>query len=259
MKHEAPKPTAASRLAPRTAATVQAEAAPHRYAGAAAVRGAAAARTEVPAAGAASALHGAAQRLSAEFRAPLAQAAAQTGIAESALAAVVLAEGQYLPREVPGMSDALPIRFEPYLFFQQTGRWLAATHRDQAAEYRVFEQARALDDGAAHRSLRMGMAQVGGHEAEAAGFASAHAMRSAMAADPAVQLAAWTSLVAAEPGLQQALQQQDWTQVALLRAGQGYGALGYDQALVAADAAWRQVVQPGGGDDDESKKRRKKA
>jgi hypothetical protein len=203
-------------------------------------------------------LHEAAQRLHAQSSVQLAEAAQQLQVQPSALAAVVLAEGQYLPRDVPGLAQTLPIRFEPYVFFEQTGRWLAATHRDQAAEYRVFEQARSLDDHAAHRALRMGVAQVSGQEAERAGYQTPQEMRSAMVADSRAQLGAWLTVAAADTTLHQALQQQDWQQVALLRAGQGYGALGYDQALQAADAAWRQAVQAGGGDDDDPPKRKRK-
>lgn len=189
--------------------------------------------------------------------AQLAAGAVAAGVPQEGLAAILLAERQYLPKSAPGASDAMPIRFEPYVFFQQTGRWLAATHRDQGAEQRVFEQACALDPAAAHASLRMGLAQISGGESAGAGFVSAEAMRQSLQGDPVAQVAALVQLAGREGPLQSALAGSNWSQVALLRAGPGYGALGYDQALSAAAEAYKRTVKPGGGDDDEPKKRKR--
>ncbi len=191
--------------------------------------------------------------------AQLSAGAAVAGVPQEGLAAILLAERQYLPRPGPAGADALPIRFEPYVFFQQTGRWLAATHRDQGAEQRVFDQACALDPAAAHASLRMGLAQISGAESAGAGFASAEEMRQNFQGDPVAQVAALVHLAGQEGPLQQALATSNWSQVALLRAGPGYGALGYDQALYAAAEAYRRVVKPGGGDDGDEPKKRKRS
>lgn len=262
MKHEGPKqrseaPRSGSAKA-TTAAPRAAAAAGHRYAGAAAARSPAGAASAPQAAAAASSeLAAQAQALQGQHGAQLQQGAQAAGVPQEALAAVLLTERHYLPRSAPGQSDALAIRFEPYVFFQMTGRWLAATHRDQAAEQRVFEQACALDPAAAHHSLRMGLAQISGAESAAAGFSDAAAMKAALTGDPVAQVAALITLASAEGPLQQGLAAENWAQVAQLRAGPGYGALGYDQALAAAAQAYKSVVRHGGGDDDEPKKRRR--
>lgn len=172
----------------------------------------------------------------------------------AATAAVLLAEGQFAPTPV---DDRMAIRFEPYVFYQQTGRWLVATHKDQTAEYRAFSEAQAIDPGAAHLALRMGVAQLSGAEANAAGYDTPEAMRTALEQDPAAQVAGLLSVIAADTGLRDALAAQDWRQVAQLRAGPGFGALGYDDALAACADAYRRV-QHGGGDDDDGKPKRKK-
>ena len=251
----APKPATVRATQPKAAA-----AAGHRYAGAAAARSPTA-TAPIPGAPAVagSELDAQALALQAGMGAQLAAGADAAHVPQEGLAAILLAERQYLPKSGPGGNEALPIRFEPYVFYQQTGRWLAATHRDQGAEQRVFEQACALDPAAAHASLRMGLAQISGAESAGAGFVSPEAMRQSFAGDPVAQVAALVQL-AGQPGpLQQALAGSEWAQVALLRAGPGYGALGYDQALSAAAEAYKRVVKHGGGDDDDEPKRRKRS
>lgn len=267
MKHEAPKPQATSaqpRAASRSSGNVVARtdvAAGHRYAGGAATRGGGQpAQSGQVAAAPQSELHSAAIELRETQGDRLQSGAAHLGVDTASLAALVLAERHLLPRPVPGMAESLPIRFEPHVFFEQTGRWLPATHRDQAAEYRVFDQARAVDEAAAHRALRMGVGQVSGMEAEMAGYPSAEAMRVQLATGPDAQIEALLAVVAAQDDLRGALQAEQWSQVAQLRAGPGYGALGYDLGLQAAQTAWQQVASPGphgggkpsigGGDDD---------
>lgn len=275
MKHEGPKQQSSSKPATTSggqrggARSAGADArAGHRYEGAAAARstglgattatGAATPKPALPV----SELHVAAQSLAATHGERLGQSAERLGVPGPHLAAVVLAEGQYLPRAVAGAAEAMPIRFEPYTFFRETGRWLAATHRDQVAEQRVFEQARALNDDAAHRALRMGLGQVSGAEHAAAGFESPQAMRQALSSDPAAQLSAMTAVVAASEPLRAAIGEGNWSEVAQMRAGPGFGALGYDLALAASAQAYKQAIKPGGdddGDDKPTKKPRKKA
>lgn len=178
----------------------------------------------------------------------------QVGVPTAAAAAVILAESQFSPAPV---DDRMPIRFEPYAFFQQTGRWLVATHKDQAAEYRAFGEAQTIDPAAAHTSVRMGVAQISGSEAGAAGFESAESMLHAMQTDPAAQVAGLFQVIAADDGLRTALAEQDWRQVASLRAGPGFGALGFDEALAASAEAWRKVEAGGGDDDTDSPKKPK--
>ena len=200
-----------------------------------------------------SALHEASAKLHGEHGAQIAAGAARVGIAEHAAAAVLLAETQFAATST---DDRMPIRFEPYAFFQQTGRWLVATHKDQAAEYRAFQEAKGIDATAAHTSVRMGVAQLSGTEAQSAGFETAEQMMSTLQADPAAQVESFFQVVATNDELRGALASEDWRSVATLRAGPGYGALGYDDALAASAAAWRSVtatVKPGvggGGDDD---------
>lgn len=257
---EGPRSAVAKPAGTRTAQPKAAVGAGHRYAGAAAARSPAPATTAASApAVAQSELSVQAQVLQASMGAQISAGAAVAGVPQEGLAAILLAERQYLPKAGPAAADALPIRFEPYVFFQQTGRWLAATHRDQGAEQRVFEQACSLDPAAAHASLRMGLAQISGAESAGAGFGSAEEMRQTFQGDPVAQVAALVHLAGQEGPLQQALVGSNWSQVAFLRAGPGYGALGYDQALSAAAEAYKRAVKPGGGDDDDEPKKRKRS
>ncbi len=188
----------------------------------------------------------------------ISEGAARHGVPEEAAAAVVLAETANLP----GLHDEqMPIRFEPYAFYQRTGTWLVATHKDQEAEYRVFREAAALEPEAAHESLRMGVAQLSGAEAGAAGFESAQAMFAGLDGSQAAQIDGMFNLIGQDLGLREAMGQADWQRVAELRAGPGYGALGYDDALAANAAAYgRAMGKPGygGGDDDDDKDKPKR-
>lgn len=199
-----------------------------------------------------SALHEASARLLGQHGAQITAGAAKVGIPDHAVAAVLLTEGQFSAAPV---DDRMPLRFEPYAFFQQTGRWLVATHKDQAAEYRAFQEARAIDPVAAHTSVRMGVAQLAGTEAQAAGFQDAQAMMSALQTDPQAQVDGFLQVVASSEDLRGALASEDWRAVASLRAGPGYGALGYDDALAAGAAAWKSVAH--GGEDDDTDAPRK--
>ena len=186
----------------------------------------------------------------------ISEGAAQVGVPEEAAAAVVLAE----TANMTGLRDEqLAIRFEPYAFYQRTGNWLVATHKDQAAEYQVFEQARSASPDAAHESLRMGVAQLSGSEAVAAGFESARQMFDAMGNSETAQIDGMFNLIANDRELRGAMEQADWQRVAELRAGPGYGALGYDDALAAnADAYARALGRPAHGDDDDEDKPKRK-
>lgn len=238
------------------------EAARHGYAGGKALTSArdpASERSAELAAQPLSNLHQQAGDLHMRHGAQLGASAGKLGVAESALAAVVLAERQYLPRPVAALGDKMPVRFEPYEFFTRTGHWLIATHKDQAAEYQSFADAKNRDDTAAHLALRMGICQVSGTEAEAAGFATPQTMHDTLQTGEAAQISAFAALVAGHDPLRGALAEADWTAVAQLRAGPGYAALGYDHALAAAATAYGAVSGNfGGGDDDDQPKKRKK-
>ena len=181
---------------------------------------------------------------------------AKVGVPAEATAAIVLTETSQLR----GVSDdRVPVRFEPYEFFRRTGKWLVATHRDQDAEHQVFDQAKALDPAAAHESLRMGVAQLSGQEAAAAGHESAAAMYAAMHDGEQAQIDGLLSVVGHDESLRSAMGEGDWRAVAELRAGPGYGALGYDDALAAYAGAYkRATVGYGGGDDGDDDKPKKK-
>ncbi|MCO4761743.1 MAG: DUF3380 domain-containing protein [Myxococcales bacterium] len=181
----------------------------------------------------------------------------RAGVPESAVAAVVLAESD----QVGAASEQVALRFEPYAFYQRTGQWVVATHKDQRAEYAAFEQARSVDPDAAHASVRVGLGQVAGSEAEAAGFDDPSAMLSAMQGDEAAQLEGLVTLIGSDDALCSALGSEDWAQVAELRAGPGYGAISYDQALASYAAAYQRTAGPahGGDDDDDEKKKREAA
>lgn len=198
-----------------------------------------------------------AQSLRGAHGAFIAQRSGETGVAAEHAAAVILTESALAS---DGAKDATKVRFEPYAFFQQTGRWLVATHKDQAAEYRAFEQARAIDPAAAHTALRMGLAQLAGSEAAAAGYDSAQSMWQAMQDNPSAQIDGLFSVIAANTDLRNALAAENWREVAVMRAGTGYAALGYDDALAANATTYRQVSADkghGGGDDDDGKPKKR--
>ena len=111
-----------------------------------------------------------AQALHAQHGDALAQAAAQARVPVVGLAAIVLAEQHFLPAKV---DERMPLRFEPYPFWLATGRWLVDSHKDQAAEYRALAEAQQVDPQAAMQATRMGIGQLSGAEAQAAGYASA--------------------------------------------------------------------------------------
>ncbi len=206
-----------------------------------------------------STLSTAAQELAERHGEQISAGAAEHGVPEEAAAAVVLSETANLP----GLQDEqMPIRFEPYAFYQRTGSWLVATHKDQAAEYQVFKEALALQPEAAHESLRMGVAQLSGSEAVAAGYESAGQMFNELNSSESAQIDGMFNVIAQDAGLREAMGQGDWQRVAELRAGPGYGALGYDDTLAASAAAYSKAtgkVGYGGGDDDEDKPKRKRA
>ncbi len=184
----------------------------------------------------------------------------RAGVPEHAVAAVVLAE-----RDQVGATDGrAALRFEPYAFYQRTGHWVVATHKDQGAEYEAFEQAARVDASAAQESVRIGLGQVAGAEAEAAGFADAATMFTTMQGSETAQLDGLVQVITNDADLCTALSSEDWAQVAEMRAGPGYGAISYDDALASYAAAYQrsaEVAHGGDDDDDDSeddkKKRRK--
>jgi hypothetical protein len=194
----------------------------------------------------------------------LAQAASSAGIPVAAAAAVVLTELHGLELGLDAGADGaaagalMPIRFEPYRFWQATGHWLVNSHLDQATEQEAFDEARGLDADAAHDALRMGLGQVAGTEATAAGFADAAAMYTALRDSPAAQLEALTRVIAADDAVVQAACDGAWDELAAARAGPAFAALGYDDALAAFSDAWQRAtdavpagIKPGDDDDDD--------
>jgi len=192
--------------------------------------------------------------LRARFGVQLQAGSAATGVSEAAAAAMILAE-QQLARAT---GNDVPLRFEPYVFFQETGRWLIATHKDQAAEQRAFSEAQAIDPQAAFEAVRMGIAQLSGREATAAGHESPEAMLGAMRQAPEAQVSSLFGVIAADADLRGALAAEDWRAVAQLRAGPGYGVLGYDDALAAGADLYRRAEKVAGGGDDDDKPRKRR-
>ncbi len=198
------------------------------------------------------ALDSAAEDLFVHYGEQLGEASERAGVPAEVAAAIVLTETSTMKGAT---ADRLPIRFEPYKFFERTGDWLVATHKDQQAEYEVFRQARGVDADAAHQSLRMGMAQLSGDEAQAAGYDSAEQMYTSMEASPQVQLDGLFQVITADADLSDAMVAREWQQIAELRAGPGYGALGFEQALETYASAYTQAANRGhGGDDDEDER-----
>ncbi len=200
-------------------------------------------------------LHRAAAALHGLHGGVLVHAARHADVPVAGLAAIVLAEQHFLP---PRTDDRMPLRFEPYPFWLATGRWLVDSHKDQAAEYQALREAQEVDPVAALEATRMGVAQVSGGQAQAAGYTSAAAMHEALAADAGAQVRALGALAAADAALGDALRSENWRTVASLRAGPAAGALGYDDALAAFSSSYKPFALGGGDDDGEAPRKKRR-
>ena len=255
MKHEPRRAPEPPRQSHQPAGGVFAPAPPtsalagHSYAAGQTLQSLQAAASGQPHAATPSSLDTAADGLRAAHGADLAALAAAGRVPEAGLAAILLAEGHFLP---PRVDERMSVRFEPYPFWLATGRWLVDSHKDQPTEYRALREAEAIDPAAARQSTRMGLGQVRGGEAEAAGYATAAAMWTALEASPSAQVAALGRVVAADPALSAALCSEDWRAVAAIRSGPAAGVLGYEDALAAFASAYAGSarVGPEAGDDD---------
>ena len=104
----------------------------------------------------------------------------------------------------------------------------------------------------------MGLGQLQGGEAHAAGYADAAEMIEAMRGDEVAQIQGLGRVVAQNDALASALASEDWAAVAVMRAGPAYGALGYDQALASYAAAYQRATSHGGDDSDDDDDKRGK-
>lgn len=155
-----------------------------------------------------------------------------------------------------GPDGRMIIRFENHIFWTQWGelhpdlfnehfrfdperRWIdhqwrpapdqpwAGFHSDQAAEWQVFEFARALDDTAAKQSISMGAPQIMGFNCTSIGYESPQAMFDAFSANERAQILGLFDFVrGAVPGSPRlrALRRQDFLTFAALYNGAGQSA-----------------------------------
>ena len=75
-----------------------------------------------------------------------------------------------------------------------------------------------------------------------------------MEASPQVQLDGLFQVIAADASLSEAMVAREWQQIAELRAGPGYGALGFEQALETYASAYARAANVGHGDDDDDER-----
>jgi hypothetical protein len=141
------------------------------------------------------------------------------------------------------LQDRRPcILFERHVFHQRTGgeydndnpnlsNPIPGGYLGGAAEYGRLGEALKLDETAALESTSWGLGQIMGYNAVTAGFAGVHAMVAAMVAGESAQLAAITNFIAADPALNDAFRDRNWTTVALNYNGPDYAENHYDDKL----------------------------
>ena len=146
-------------------------------------------------------------------------AADQIGVEVAAVKAIAEVESSGR-----GFRDGLPIiRLEAHWFGKLTGYQFNDSHphiscrawtpslaaRNQGEAWEQFDEAAALDEGAAIQSTSWGAFQIMGFHWKALGYESSQAMREAMATDDG-QLDAFVRFVTADAVLVDAARRHDW-------------------------------------------------
>jgi hypothetical protein len=176
----------------------------------------------------------------------IAAKAAELDLEPSVAAAVLITESS---GSGYGKDGRLKIRFERHIFASRTGAWVANTHRDQAEEYRAFEEAQRLDRAAAFASISMGSAQIMGFNARSIGYDDAEAMFEAMSASEARQIDGFFAFVAGRPALLQAARGRNWAAFARGYNGPAYSRNRYDIKMATYDAAYTKILALSHADD----------
>jgi hypothetical protein len=134
------------------------------------------------------------------------------------------------------------ILFERHVFHQRTGgeydndnanlsNPIPGGYLGGAAEYDRLGEAMKLDETAALESTSWGLGQIMGYNAIAAGFAGVRAMVAAMVAGESAQLAAIANFITADPALNAAFRDRNWTTLAVHYNGPDYAENHYDDKL----------------------------
>ena len=183
------------------------------------------------------------------------------GIEPAALLAFVQVESGGQPYEEDGKTPI--ILCEPYQFWnnlpasartEAAGLGLAASHwdphgyRDQgtsAGRLARFARMCAFDEAAAYRSVSMGLLQIMGSNAQACGYADAHAMFEAMSSGGAAEMLRAGVAFMRHGGILPHLAAHDWVKVALAYNGAGERRNNYDSKLAAAYAHWHVALASG--------------
>ena len=166
--------------------------------------------------------------------------ASSLGVEEAVLAAVLIAESSGTGY---GNDGKLKIRFEPHIFEGYTGKSVADTHSNQAAEYAAFENARKLDENAAYLSISMGAAQIMGFNHASVGYETPRAMFEAFSGSEEKQLQGLFGFVASHPNLIKAAKAHDWASFAKGYNGPGYKKYGYDTKLANYFASYNEILK----------------
>jgi len=171
-------------------------------------------------------------------------AAATLGCTVPAIRAVAKVASWRTPFDGLGRPTIL---YERHLFHQLTGGVFGAQHPDLsnpeaggygtfASQYGKLERAYALDADAALKACAWGTFQILGLNHGDAGFATVADYVRAMCQSEGEHLRALVTLIRANPGMQLALRNRDWTGFARRYHGPAYHKNNYDQRI--ADAYW---------------------
>jgi hypothetical protein len=175
----------------------------------------------------------------------------QVGIAELVAVGTVETKGfGFLPDRRP------LILFERHIFSKRTGGKFDATHPDisnpkpggygagGAAQYDRLARALPLDRDAALCSASWGLGQVMGFNAQAAGFADAEQMVTAMMDSENAHLLAMAKFISHSQAAVTALRSHDWAGFAKIYNGPNFAINKYDVKLKAAFQGFEAGVFP---------------
>lgn len=163
-----------------------------------------------------------------------AKAAEALGVEERAVKAIAAVESSGRGFWTIDGQQKPVIRLEAHWFGKLTGYVYNDSHpqiscrawtpalaaRTPAGAWEQFDQAAALDEGAAIQATSWGAYQIMGFHWKALGYACPQAMREAMDTDQG-QLEAFVAFVKADPVLTDALRRHDWHQFAGRYNGMG--------------------------------------
>lgn len=133
------------------------------------------------------------------------------------------------------------IRYEPHIFKRYAGVESPAKRGSQAKEYESFENARKIDDTAAHMAISMGLAQIMGFNHKTLGYSSPQQMFAAMSKSIEPQIAGMFKFIQSKKSLVNAARNADFATFAHGYNGPGYRANKYDTKMATAKAAYESL------------------